>query len=671
MHFREWLHINESIHIQDGILGRSRESGNSSEFSYGSGEYWSTYSIRPYSVHRTGFANMNDASSNIIAIIKTTPIFQDNGTDRAFIKALTEKLKNKGKTPLAYREGENSFTGLIDSLDFDDKDKFTKALQGDTEKQTQTPQMGKEIPNSTKASNVSFSRESGSWAYIFRTPYAMNDIKMVEEVMKESAQPMIDNDIMDFWQLQRFNNGRLQAAGEIVYSKRGKQEQDNETQWEQKAKAYMKFLAEHMLSNHPKAMNMVLQHIGKTESQNTRIKIEDLRKYVQTYHNESSYLNLFLDALKTDDTNKYTALELLADQKDPETATYQYNTINNDDYQHIVENPLAYTTDALEIFKMSPLFQKVSRENFAQFKSQYEENLNDALEANSRKLRSKDFEVLKELSEFIEIRRKDQIHDIHSQIKQKEQEDRKTQEERKSQENDMIERGRFMYMIAGDKSWKHIPEKYLDGDDVQIGEMATEEDLVDREDIFQAAHEKASEEAMKDAEEKKSINYGQDKEEVLSDLKYDIDDYVEDNFSDGEFENLSDEQSQKKVQDEYLDDFIRWKKEKLEKDEEEESWRYEPEAEQSDIWKYEKEMAEDKAYEEGLVIFKWPEENNEIDVWLHSKSMEKAREMIRRSLRIGMRTKDEDGEPKVRPYTKVVFVFHDNKPIQKMRAEEV
>jgi hypothetical protein len=677
MHFKEWLTLSESIQIQDGYLGRSRESADYSEFSYSSGEYWSTFSIRPYNIYREGYANMRDGTARIIAIIKNTAIFPDNGTDRAFIKGLTERLKANGKQPIPYKEGQSAWSGAINTLDFDDKEKFTKALQGDNESNdSATPQMGKGNTGTTKVSSISFSRESGSWAYIFRTPYAMKDIGMVEKIMKEVAQPMIDNDIMEFWQLVR---GNKYGSAETMYSKRGQKEQDDETQFEQKASAYMKFLAEKMLSNHPKAMKSVIENIehGKISSrasnvkpENTRVPISELRKYIQTYHHESSYLWLFLDAVEKDDQKEYEALELLADHKNQEYATYLYRNMAKDEYSHIVEHPLAYSRDALEIFRMQDILERLTPENFSRFKREYEESLNDHLE-NERTLRQSDLETLKSLSEFINVRDKDQIHDLHSKSKQKEEEENKKQEEEKSRENDMMERGRYMYMLAGDSSWKHIADKHIDGDDVQAGELAMDEDLIDKEDVFMAAHEKASDEAMENAEEKKSPNYGQDEEEVLSDLNYEIDDYVEDRFSDGEFEGLSDEEAQKKVKDEYLDDFIDWKKERLEKEEEEESWKYEPEPDQSDIWKYEKEIAEDRAYEEGLIIFKWPEENDEIDVWVHSKYKDKAKDMVRKSIQIGMKEKNEFGEPRVRRYTKVVFVYHDDKHIEKIPAENV
>jgi hypothetical protein len=231
--------------------------------------------------------------------------------------------------------------------------------------------------------------------------------------------------------------------------------------------------------------------------------------------------------------------------------------------------------------------------------------------------------------------------------------------------------GRFMYMVAGeDNSWKHIPDKYLDGDDVEVAELALEEGIVDREDIFHAAHEKASEEAAEGAEERKSETYGQDKDEVESDIDYEWDEYIEDRFSDGEFEGVPDDEVKAEIKKDHFDDFVDWKKERLKNEEEEESWRFDPQPEDSDIWKDEQNIAEQEAYESGLVIFKWPDDDkSEIDVWVDKRHFERAREAVRKSLVISMSEKDEYGEPLVRKDQPVVFVVSDE--VRRMRAREV
>jgi len=227
-------------------------------------------------------------------------------------------------------------------------------------------------------------------------------------------------------------------------------------------------------------------------------------------------------------------------------------------------------------------------------------------------------------------------------------------------DRETIGRGSFKYMQVGtDTSWKDVPLKYLDGDDVEVSRLALDEDIVDKEEVFGAAHEKASEEAYANAEERKSETYGQDREEVESDIGYEWDEYIEDRFSEGEWDGTSEEDAKKEIKDDYFDDFVDWKKDRLKKEEEEESWKYEPEADESDVWKYEKEIAEEKAYEYGLVIFKWPEDSDDLEVWLHSKHFSKARESVRRSVSASIKNKDEHGEPVLRGWQDISFTFVD------------
>lgn len=682
MQFREWLLIHENIIVNTGsgeaVLGKSRENNNVVEFSYDSGEYYSSFEVWPFSEERPGYVKLSDGVATVVGIIKKTPIEAGNGADRAFIKSLSASLAASGLKPLPYKEGDSAWMGALSAAGVDDDHPAMKGMKGEKDfSATSTPEMGKASSNAKRATaGMSFGKMSGSWAYFIRVNpgSATYQIDKIVGAMKQAAKPLIDNDIIDQYRIVK---GWNYNGAEVVWSAKGKSEHEDESAFIKKASSQMKFLANTMLANHPKAKEMILKYFRNswdkdTEPTNTGVRIEELKKYVKSYHNESLFLDFFLDAVAKDNDDMYDVLERAANTNDPDNVVYVYKQIANEDYDYLIEHPRLYMNQALDVFAASDLLSSKVSGNFERFKREYEDAVNRDLSSGGE-IRPYDLELLKKLSEYIDIKAKGQIEDLHGKMKTREEEQKKKNEDEAARFRERINKGDFKYMIAGDSSWKPIPPKYLDGDEVEVGEMATAEDIVDKEEIFHSAHEKASEEAWEDAEQRKSETYGEDKDEVNSDIDYEWDDYIEDRFSDGEWEGVSDEDAKKEIKSDYFDDFVDWKKERLKKEEEEESWRYEPEADESKVWKYEKEMAEEQAYENGLVIFKWPEDSDEIEVWLHSRHFDKARLAVRKSLDISMKDKDDDGEPVVTGKEHVSFTFVDQGSGEGkvMRAREV
>jgi hypothetical protein len=669
MQFKEWLFLNESIIIQNGkdvsVLGKSRENGNMVEFSYGAGQYHSSFEVWPFSENRQGYVQISDGPASVVGIIKKTPIEPGNGADRAFIKSLTSALASAGHKPLPYKEGDSQWMGVLSAAGVDDDNPVMKGLGGEKEfGSTKTPEMGKASTNATKAtSSVSFGRMSGSWAYFIRVNpgSASWQIEKVLNAMKNAAKPLIENDIIDQYRVVK---GWNYKAAEVVWSNKGRQEHDDDKNQISKSAGYIKFLAERMLARHPKARDQVMKYFRHSwdkdvQPSNNKVPLDDLVKYIGWQHNESPFLNFFIEALRADNERMYDVMEDASKTPDADEAIRRFKEISDEDYDYITENPRLWMTSAISIFSMSDMMSKYASGNFERFKKDYEEGINSWL-GSGEPIRKSDVDYLKKLSEYIEIKGKDQLDKINSDIKQKEEEQKKKQEQDVAKAREVIKQGDFKYMQIGkDGSWKDIPRRHLNGEEVEVGELAKDEDIVDKEDVFQAAHEKASEEAWFNAEEKKSETYGQDKAEVESDIDYEWDDYIEDRFEDGEFEGVSEEDAKSEIKNDYFDDFVDWKREKLKKEEEEESWRYEPEPEESDVRKYEDEIAEEKAYEQGLVIFKWPEDSDEIEVWLHSKNMEAARKFVRKSIEASMKEKDRYGEPILDKNHHVSFTFAD------------
>ena len=670
MRFKEWLLLQENIIVNTGSveasLGKSRENNNVVEFSYGSGDYYSSFEVWPFSEERPGYVKLSDGAATVVGIIKKTPIEPGNGADRAFIKSLTASLATSGLKPLPYKEGDSAWMGAMSAAGVDDDHPAMKGMKGEKEfSSTSTPEMGKASSNAKKATaGVSFGRMSGSWAYFIRVNpgSATLQIDKMVAAMKKAAQPLVDNDIIENYRIVK---GWNYKAAETVWSNKGKQEHDDDATKIKKSASYIKFLADKMLANHPKAREQIYKYFRHswdkdTNPENTKVPLDELVKYVNWQHNESPFLTFFIEALKGDSQHMYDVMEEASKTQDADDAVRRYKEIHEEEYSYMVENPRLWMSRAIRIFSISPLLSKHASGQYERFKGEYEEAINAWL-GSGEAIRPGDIEYLKKLAEYIEVRGKDQIEDAHKKIKTREEEDKKRGEEDAKRKLDMIGPGSFKYMQVGtDASWKEVPIKYLDGDEVEVAQLALDKDIVDKEEVFGAAHEKASEEAYANAEERKSETYGQDRDEVESDIDYEWDDYMDDReFEEGEFDGLSDEQKKQKVKEDYFDDFADWKKERLKKEEEEESWKYEPDADESDVWKYEKEMAEDRAYEEGLIIFKWPEDSDDLEVWLHSKSFEKAREAVKKSVAASRGEKDEYGERVLRGSQDISFTFVD------------
>ena len=681
MQFKEWLFLQENIVVDTGSgeahLGKSRENSNVVEFSYGSGDYYSSFEVWPFSEERPGYVKFSDGAATVVGIIKKTPIEPGNGADRAFIKSLAASLAASGLKPLPYKEGDSAWMGAMSAAGVDDDHPAMKGMKGEKEfSATSTPEMGKGSSNAKKATpGMSLGRMSGSWAYFIRVNpgSATHQMGNIVATMKKSAQPLIDNDIIDNYRIVK---GWNYKAAETVWSNKGKQDHEDDATKIKKSAAYIKFLADKMLTNHQKAREQVYKYFRHSwdknvQAENTKVPLDELVKYINWQHSESPFLTFFIEALKADSERMYEVMEAAAKTQDADDAVRLYREIHEEEYSYVVENPRLWMSYAVRIFSISPLLSKYASGNYERFKREYEEAINAWLESGET-IRPGDIKYLKTLAEYIEIRGKDQIEDAHNKIKSRDEEDKKKREEKLATDRETIARGSFKYMQAGtDTSWKDIPLKYIDGDDVEVSRLALDEDIVDKEEVFGAAHEKASEEAYANAEERKSETYGQDREDVESDIDYEWDDYIEDRFSEGEWDGTSEEDAKKEIKGDYFDDFVDWKKDRLRKEEEEESWKYEPEADESDVLKYEKEIAEKKAYEHGLVIFKWSEDSEELEVWLHSKHSSKARESVRRSVSASIKNKDEHGEPILRGRQDISFTFMDKGSVEVIKASNL
>lgn len=701
MRFKEWLLLQEAIIVslpgrsgtEEVPLGPSREYLKKFQFSYAYDTYYSIFEVWPFAEERPGYTHAGNA--RVIAIIKTSPIFPGNGADRAFLQSLTSALTSSGYKPLPYKEGDSQWMGVFKGAGADEKIMASLKAEKDS-KVSEVPGMGKEsLPERKTTSTISVSKKSGSWAFFIQIIAGDTDSYMreIERTMRKAMQPLIDHNLVDYYSIKR---GREKE--EFVWSERGKKENEDGKKSDERAVAYIKFLADKMLSNHPNAKRAVLSYFTQSwnrdvQPRDERISFDELKEYVKHHHNESPFLNFFLDAVQSDNESMYDVLEMASNmgsgfsggnKPNMDESISAYKEISGEEYEYMMDEPRLWFTPVLRILSLSDMMTKHARTNFEKFKREYSEAINGWLSSRPS-IRPGDIKYLGELAEYLDIEHKDEILDAAAKYKAKSEEEskellrqREINDAEDAKTKQMIKKGEFKYMMIGkDSKWSDIPHKYINShDEVDVGMMAMEEDLVDRDNLMHAAHEKASEDAWSRAEEKKSETYGKDRDEVESDIDYEWDDYMDEReFDEGEFEGMSDDQKRDKVKEDYFDDFVSWKIEKLKEEEEEESWKYEPEAEESDIRRYEEEFAEEQVYEDGLVVMKWiDDDEDEIEVSVHPKHYQKAREMVRKSVEIGMGRKDKYGEPLIRRSQRVKFlIVSDDEKIkdQDMRAMDI
>lgn len=688
MQFRSWLHLSESVMVKvnggEAALGRASNAPKVIQLSYGNGEHESNFEIHSFSSHRVGYASVSNSAS-VVGVIKTTPIFADNGADRAFIQALTSALQGSGYKSLPYREGESDWSGVFKAAGMKDDDPVIKSMGGEKDaKGPQLPKMGEKGSNQTQITGgMSVSRVSGSWAYFIEVQngWAEGAISSIERMMKKAIQPLIDHDLVEYYRIVRGWDYRNE---EVVWSQKGRRERDDHKAHNNRVVAFIKFLAERMLVNHPKAKDAVLGRFTLSwnkdvKAENTRVPLHDVREYIKHYQNESPFLAFFADAIEKDDEHMYRVLDAAAEIPRQDAAIDKYKEIADERWDYIVSKPILYSGPAMEAFRMSEFLSATASENWERFKKEYTDAVNERIRSGEP-LSRHDISSLKDLAEYIEIEGSSQIKDAHAKNKKGQEESERKQREAEetalARKQDRFEHGCVKYMMVGsDAKWTDVPDRYINRyGEIDIGALAVGEELVDSEELFYAAHEKASEEASSEAEERKSESYGQDKEEVESDIEYEWDDYAKDRFEEGAFKEYSDDEAVEEIKKDHMDDFIDWKRGKLKEEEEGEAWKYEPEPDEDKIREYQEEFAEKKAYEEGLVTVRWNEDSNDdLEVMLNSKHLQKAKEKVRKSIAISMEDKDSSGDPYMDKNQIVEFDFVDSEAsgIPKMRARDV
>jgi hypothetical protein len=698
--FKAWI-LNENIVINDmgteAVL-QVAEQTYIREFNYHWDKGYSTYFIAPYQARRPGYLHLGEHATHI-GITKTSPIEAGVGVDVAFIKTLTGILNSKFQS-VPYKEGESQWMGLINKA-MPDHD-----ITPETDKQlghAPAPNFAQGNTNSVQITpGIKASRASGSWSFFVKTSSVRYAIESVLNYMKQAAQPLIDNDVIDYFEINERMTGK---QIEIVRSKKGQEDKDNHTNEYNKNVAYLKYMAMVILKNKPNIQKLVLNRIsgvgmgGRQQHpaaaiipDATKIPLPQLEEFVNNSYGTDIILQAFLEGAKKDNDLIWNMMEKAATQENPNALMYYACSIlrlegylNNknlgNDLGHCFEPTYALSgmNEIINIFKSEKLLQAIIPHQYELFKSRYEKFINDWFlnEEEKEPLEPYEIKKLKAISAYIELdpRLKDNIDKLHGEITKAENDKKVKDEETRRRRSNIFYEGDSKYMLLsqGNSEWHKVPDRYVSyRGDVDMGWFCLEE-IVDREDIFHDAYEKAQEKAYEDAEEKKSLTYGDDKNDVESDIESDYDDFINDHeLEDEGLENMSDEEAIQLIKDNYFSDFIAWKKEKLEKEEESESWKYEPEVDQNDLNDIEQEIAEEVAYENyGLVFCVRGEKDTTFT--LHSKYKEKALPLIKNAVKINMETKVEDDEYEkfMAPHDKISIEYTDDGQYQNSSAYDL
>jgi hypothetical protein len=519
---------------------------------------------------------------------------------------------------------------------------------------------------------------SGSWSYYFQTNSAQYAINAVIEMMKESIKPLLNSNLVDFYEVvDRASQKRL----EVVYSKKGQEEKDNWHNQNQKCVAHLKWLNQVLMKNYPHAQKWIdneINHVGSRISgggiigkevnhpnsdiqpQNNKIPLNTIKETIKISHG-SFVLEFFLDAVKTDDENKYKIMEIAAQKEKPGFILYSANLLINHEWedQKPYGHPLNHLYDSLTILKEKDILEKICPRELDQFSQHLENAINHDIDFND--LVKSDIMSLKELSKYLDINPKivDAVTQLDEKFKKEEQDRKQRDQQVRRKRKFIIEPGNVKYITKDNMEWENIPSKYINyHGEIDYGWFAKE--IIDHEDISYDAYEKAMEKAHENAEERPSETYGEDKEEVEGDIGYDFNDFINDKSLEDLPENASDDEWIEVIKEKYFDDFVAWKKQEIKKREDEESWRYEPEEpDEDDLHKIENELAEEVAFEQYGLVIVFGEENRDIRLEFNSKFTKQVMPVIKETVQTMLKEKDEENDPLLKSYNKVIFDYRD------------
>jgi hypothetical protein len=671
LNFKDWFTFFENVIVDDngkeaGLFPINQEL--ITEFNYQFDNGYSTFQIMPYQAKKIGYVSVGTQATHI-GITKTSPIEARTGVDLAFLNSLTNNLQSSGFKSIPFKEGESDWTHA-----FDQAPELKDKLKGEEEFQnSNVPSFQTGSSNVKKITpGISISKTSGSWSYFIKTSYGVDKtlINKILSAMKNAIEPLLEKDLVEFYEIKERISGKVL---EIKYSPQGEENKNQQKNVYQNSVAYLKYLADIVLNSYPQAKKLILNRINgvgtivsggrqhpaaNIEPKNLKIPFSELKKIVNQSYASDSILLFFLTAASTDKDQYYKILDAAASSKKPEIIDYAIMLLD-DNLENIFDRVLDNLYKIIKILKNHEILEKLIPEKFNEFRSKSQKAID---ELDYEELIPSDIKYLKELSNYLSFSKPalDAINQTHEKIEKKEKENQEAKKAAKEKTKHLLYQGTPKYIVLkeGKTVWEDIPERYVNyNGEINFGEFALEE-LIDREDVMSDAMEKATEEAYEDVPERPSLSYGEDKDEVNDDISYDLNDFIQDIDEEDLPEDT--EELEELVKNKYYNDFVQWKIEKLKEKEEEESWKYEPEPDRSDVEKIAEEIAENLAFNDlGLVTLYY--DNFNLEMHLSSKFKDKIKPILQKTLEINSKEKDESDESILKTHSKIDMWFVDKK----------
>lgn len=328
MNFKEWILLKESIIVKwfndDCPLNYlSKDRQLTTEFCYQWEEGFSTYFIATQQATRPGYVSFGERATHVL-ITKTDPIQAGEGIDVAFIKRLYSALIKQFK-PTPYKEGDSPWINMINKAAQQEDPEFDEIPQPQSQiGQSEVPDFSKGSSNAVQIMRgISASKASGSWAYIIQTDSPEYVINWIISEMKKAAQPLLDNNLIDYYEVVNRDSGR---RVDIKYSVEGKKKDDDRSNNFSRNIAYLKYLATffgpHTIAATEHSLNLDATDRA-VKANNYKIPFAEVIKWINNARSENAFLSLMVYAMQHFDEKKNAIVEKIAEHDKVQTDAYK------------------------------------------------------------------------------------------------------------------------------------------------------------------------------------------------------------------------------------------------------------------------------------------------------------------------------------------------------------
>lgn len=398
MDFREWMddgydsHDVRVSHGSEEVALHPSEAQESLDLSYYKDDgYETTFRVMPMASQRKGLGFVG-SRADFIAILLFSKVHPGKGADIAFLKSLNAALSARGIKSVPYKNvGLGMFGGLLASaakkMDAAEKAELEAQIRASHDKDfrdgSKIPDFGSGSSNSVNVTpNISVG--SNSWSFFFAIPRgakAREYVGDVIEMMKDSLKPLMDSGLVHEYRVTR--------KGVEVESGKSSAGEDEDAKTEREVRqysGYIKFLARTMLEGD--ARQMVLKRMGSV-LMNWNWKPADIGEYSQrtdmddllrfANQTDSQLLVLFVEAVKDNDKAKMMVIDALAaygpENHNVDGLVYSYEDLVDGGWDRYLDNPTLYPGNVLEFVENEEFFEKVARNEYHAFISEYKDRL--------------------------------------------------------------------------------------------------------------------------------------------------------------------------------------------------------------------------------------------------------------------------------------------------------